>query len=89
VSYPSGTYLVAALVEDRSQSVAIRILAAKACRTQQALLRLIKDPDTPKKLKAAAVLRYDELTQARHTIREVKRARRSIPRSTETMEAAD
>jgi hypothetical protein len=77
VSYPSGAYLVASIVEDSHLPLTVRVSAAKSCSLQAPLLRIIHDPNTPAKLKAVATIRYSQLASIRLSIREAKRARRT------------
>ena len=71
MSYPSGTKLVAAVLENKTLPLPLRISAARSCRVQRALLRVIEDSSTPPTLRAVAVLRYDQLGTIKQRIKDL------------------
>jgi len=80
MSYPTGQFLMATVAEDESLPAALRIavIRDKSYRpTAQSLLRIIRSPKTPAKLKAVATLRYSQLTALREIRRNARNAKRS------------
>jgi hypothetical protein len=75
MSNPSGQVLMQDVIEDESLPLSTRLQAIRepAFRPTLAfLLRLIRDPATASNLKAAAVIRYNQIL----AIKEATRARR-------------
>jgi hypothetical protein len=75
MSYPSGSKLMQQIVEDDSLPIEARLEAIRESSfrpTLSGLLRLIRNTSTPARLKAAAVIRFNQLA----AIREVTRGRR-------------
>src|SRR5215469_4536631 len=80
MSYPTGQALMATIAEDESLPTGLRIavIRDKSYRpTAQSLLRIIRNPNTPPKLKAVATLRYSQLTALREIRNNARRAKRS------------
>jgi hypothetical protein len=74
MSYPSGQRLLQGVIEDVSLPIEIRLQAVRETSyrpTLSFLLKMIRDPVTPAKLRAAAILRYNQQL----AIREATRAR--------------
>jgi hypothetical protein len=76
MSNPSGQLLMQQVIQNESLATSIRLQAIRepAFRPTLAfLLRLIRDPATDSKLKASAVIRYNQIL----AIKEATRARRN------------
>jgi hypothetical protein len=80
MSYPSGQVLMARVTEDESLPIDIRVRAVKDASYRPAissLLRLIRNASTPRRLRAEAVIRYNQLIAVREAIRNARRTQRS------------
>ena len=88
MSYPSGQLLMQQLIADESLPVGTRLQAIREPSyrpTLSFLLRLIDDQHTPAKLRAAAVIRYNQLL----ALLEVTRHARRNEKTTTTQAAID
>src|SRR5215831_2475918 len=80
MSYPSGQQLMQQIVQDKSLPLSTRLQAAREPSFRPSLsflLRLINDPETHAKLRAAAVIRYNQILAIKEMTRHARRDQRN------------